>query len=309
MGDNKKGQYMVEFALSFSIFIIFVIFVIDLGLLIYNHNLFYHGVARGAREAGLGGTNEEIRQAVRDEIVGSYFPTIFLKAEVESIDITPSEEILRVDGREVEVGMDPLFGIGLPFLGAIAVEKPISSRMVIIQQNDSDRDGCKDDFSGSTTPCNSYRNFSSTSAGDHNNNGIIDGYRFNGSDTDPDGDGNHWRGDTVAIAYFNNASCAGYYIYRPHNDGERIGPVDCGTVEGISGTVWEDWFDGWYHAPEVWDDGTESPLQLFERKLPRRAVDNSSLQSFVRILRTAYDSDNDGWEDRFDENPDDPTVH
>ena len=307
--NDDKGQYMVEFALAFAVFIIFVIFVLDLGLLIYNHNLFYHGVARGARVAGLGGSNEEIRQVVSDEITGSYFPTIFLKSEIESVNITPSEEILRVDGREVEVGMEPLFGVGLPFLGAVAVEKPISSRMIIVQQNDRDRDGCKDEFTGTGTECDSYRYFPQTYAGDHRNNGVVDGYRFDGPDTDPDGDGIHWREDTVAIAYINNNQCEGYYIYRPHNEGDRVSPVDCGEIEGIEGSVWEDWFDGWYHAPEVWDDGSEAPLQLFERRLPRRQVDNSDLESHVITLRTAYDAVNNGWEDRFDESPNDPTTY
>lgn len=298
---------MVEFSLSFVIFIIFVIFVFDLGLLIYNHNLFYHGVARGARVAGLGGSNEEIRQEISDEVAGRYFPTIFLKAEIKSVDIIPTEEILRVDGREVEVRMNSVFGLGLPFLGAIAVEKPVSSRMIIVQQNDEDRDGCKDNLAG--TECNSYRNFSNTFAGDHSNNGVVDGYRFNGPDTDPDGDGIHWRADTVAIAYINNTSCSGYYIYRPHNAGDRVSPEDCGTVEGISGTVWEAWFDGWYHTPEVWDDGSEAPPRIFERKLARRHVDNTAIESHVVILRTVYDADNDGWEDRFDEAFDDPTNY
>ncbi|MFP4686477.1 MAG: TadE/TadG family type IV pilus assembly protein [bacterium] len=302
---NRDGQYMVEFALALSVFVFFVFFVIDLGLLIYIHNTFYHGVARGARVAALGGSNDEIQDAVEKE-AGSYLSTIFLIARPEQISVTPEEEINRVDGTEVLVKMDTTIGISLFGVSQLVVTKPVRSRMVVVQQNDADRDGCKDDLSGAGVACDSYDSFPETFQRDHRNTGSEDAYQFGGEDSDPDGDGIDWADDTVAIAYINNGICSGYYIYRPHN---QPGSTDCGNIDGISGTVWESWFDGWYHAPEIWEDGTEAAPQLFERKLPRWHVDNSSLTYHVITLRTAYDSVNNGWEDKYDRTPQDPTTH
>jgi len=304
--EGKRGQYMVEFALAFVIFVLFVFFVIDLGLLIYNHNLFYHGVAKGARVASLGGSNADVRDAVKEEIVGSYFPTVFLVARPDTVSVIPEAEINRVDGTEVLVKMDTTFGITLLFGSPLVFTKPIRSRAVIVQQNDTDRDGCKDSLSGVGVSCNSYDTFVNTYKRDHANSNQQDAYMFGGDDIDPDGDGVNWDADTVAIAYISNGGCDGYYIYRPNN---QPGSVDCGNVGSISGAVWESWFDGWYHAPEIWDDASEAPPQFFERKLPRWQVDNSTLTYHIIELQTAYDSVNNGWEDKYDPTPEVAQTH
>jgi len=297
--SNESGQYMVEFALSFTLFILFVFFVIDLGLLIYNHNLFYRAVSRGAREASLGASNQQITRSIGEFVSDRYFPGVFSVANPpEGVEIRPTNEIDRVDGTEVIVIMDARFGISIFQFLPLTVELPIRSRELIVQDNDRDRDGLKDRME--------------THPGDHDNNGNVDELRFDGPDGDADGDGENWSSDTVAIGYFQSGgviTCSGYAIYRPEAGGSRNNTCTFNPTKYGTGT-WEQWFDGAYHAPEIWDDNSVALPKLFERQLPRWSVDNDpGLVRFTRILRTAYDADNDGWEDKYDDFPKDPFQH
>jgi len=291
--SEEHGQYLVEFALAFTVFILFILFVIDIGLVIYNHNLFYRGVSIGAREASLGASNDQIEQAVGSYVEDRYFPGVFSVAiPPNGVQINPPDEIDRVDGANVTVIMDSRFGISIFQFLPLTVELPIRSGELIVQENDRDRDGRKDSLE--------------SDPGDHDNDGIQDEFQFDGSDTDPDGDANAWHSDTIAIGYFDSSgtsSCDGYAFYRPNDS-----PASADLCS-YQGNTWDQAFDGEYHAPELWNDGSIALPMLFSRRLPRWNVDNSTRTEIVRELQTAYDRDNDGWEDKYDEAPNDPLVH
>lgn len=298
--DSESGQYLVEFGLSFVVFVIFVFFVIDMGLMIYNHNVFFHGVYVGAREASLGASNNEIRSTVADEVVPSYFPTLFMRAHPDTgVAIRPKDEIERVEGTTVSVEMDSTFGLSLLGLYTMTLEVPISSQALIIASNDEDRDGCKDSLEAPSRDCTGYEYFPNTYPQDHDNDGTMDQYIFNGPDQDADDDGRTIQQETIQVAYFQNPpDTPGYYISRPGADNFTLG-----------GRSWDEAFNGTYHAPVLWDNGTQSTPQSFARKLPRWNVNNSSDTTFQRTLFSAYDRDNDGWEDKYDDFPNDPTRH
>lgn len=293
---GERGQYLVEFALAFTMFVMFVIFVIDIGLVIYNHSVFYRGVSIGAREASLGASNQEIETAVGNFVEDRYLPGIFSVAHPsEGVQVEPDDEIDRVDGRIVIVNMDAEFGISLLQFFPLTIELPIRSRELIVQDNDDDRDGLKDSLEANPQ--------------DHNNNGIVDELRFDGPDPDADGDGVGWASDTVAIAFVDPAApfnCQGYLIYRPNaSAGSRTSTC---TFNGNPN--WEQWFEGTYHAPEIWDDNSVALPKLYERRLPNWSVlNNGSIFFIKRTLRTAYDEDNDGWEDKYDDVDTDPLQH
>ncbi len=301
---DEQGQYMVEFALSFVVFVLFIFFVIDLGILIYNHNLFYHAVARGARQAGLGASNSEIKESAGQIVTSRYFPTLTFIAHPQPIQVKPEREMHRVDGREVRVSMDSIFGFSLLGMYQFTVELPVRSRTLIVQQNDQDRDGCKDSLEGPGKSCDGYQFFPNTNPNDHDNNGTVDEYRFDGSDTDADGDGIKWSGDTLTVAYMNNAVGAGYFISR-----QPSLPLAGAANQDPDGRWWEEWFGGTYHAPPIWDDKSEAPSKLFRRKVPSWPVKNSGRDEFMLDIRVEYDMDNDGWEDKFDDHPNNPLAH
>lgn len=301
---SDDGQYMVEFSLAFLIFVMFIFVVVDLGFLIYNHNLFYNAVYRGARQASLGASNDEIVDTVESIAVEQYYPGVFMMARPnEGIEIEPSDEMDRVQGRSVTVRLDTTFGISLGGLVPLTATFPISSESLIHVNNDRDRDGRKDSEEGNPR--------------DHDNDGSNDQYFFQGPDSDADGDGAAVGSDTVTIGYFDEAPTtgfgdySGYAIHRPNN------AATCSTFEwppspAPDSRTWETppCFDGDYHAPEIWDNGRESPLRLFSRELPFRQVDNNPARlTFTRTLRTDHDRDNDGWIDKYDDAPGDPTEH
>lgn len=290
-----SGQYLVEFALAFTVFVFFVVFVIDIGLVIYNHNVFYRGVSIGAREASLGASNSDIEEAVGNFVEDRYLPGVFSVAHPsEGIQIRPSNEIDRVDGVEVVVNMDAEFGISLLQFLPLTAELPIRSRELIVQNNDDDRDGLKDSLEANPR--------------DHDNNGIVDEFRYDGPDADADGDGVGWASDTVAIAFVGPTApfnCPDYIIYRPNATAGSRGA----TCHFLGNPDWEIWFEGTYHAPEIWDDNSVALPKLYERRLPSWSVVNGPPFFIKRTLRTAYDSDNDGWEDKYDRFPDDPFRH
>lgn len=293
---DENGQYMVEFALTFTVFMFFIFVVIDMGLMIYNHNLFYNAVYRGAREAALGGDNAEIRNAVEEIAAENYFPSLLMIARPEEgVQIQPPSEIDRVQGETVRVSMRTTFGLNLLGVVPMTMTFPISSEELVHVHNDNDRDGLKDELEAHPR--------------DHDNDGTEDQYLFGGNDGDADDDGASAGSDTVAIAYItNDANCTdGFWIYRPNNPAN--GPT-CNPTWWNAGD-WEGWFDGDYHAPEVWDNGRDAPPKLFPRQLPTWHVDESNLtpDTHVRILRTEHDSDNDGWIDKYDEADNDTTTH
>lgn len=307
-GDN--GQYMVEFALSFVIFTIFVLYVIDLGLLIYNHNLFYHGITEAAREASIGADNDQIQETVQEYIVDRYFPTALLIARPDTgLVIKPENEIERVHGEVVTVRMPTTFGFSVLGFGSMTLSVPVQSSEIITNHNDEDRDGCKDSLEGTGISCDGFTNFPSTSPNDHQNSGSSDRIYFNGSQEDADGDGISLFNDRVRIGYFQSPPTGGgptYAINRPNNPPLTPG----GSTSFVrNGRTWTTWFDGEYHAPVVWDDGTESVPKPFPRTLPTTHVDNSSETVTIRTLQGEYDSDNDGWEDKNDDQPMDPLEH
>lgn len=299
---------MVEFALSFVVFIFFVFFVLDIGALIYNHNLYHHALVKAARTGALGGSNDEILDEINQSLEGSYLPSIFFESRTGDVVIDPFDEIQRVDGREISLELEVTYGLGFLWFHQLTFELPVSTTALIIQHNDVDRDGCKDSLAGTGTECESYQNFSNTYEGDHRNNGVQDEYIFKGADRDADGDGERWASDTLAVGYSDGSSgsCgAGYYLYRPNNS-----PLG-GTCQfgGVSG--WDQGLatDGRYHAPEIWDDGTEATPRLFERRVPAWGVNNSDKSYVIFTLRADHDRDNDGWIDKFDDSPDDPESH
>jgi hypothetical protein len=306
---SDDGQYMVEFALSFVIFTIFILYVIDLGLLIYNHNLFYHGIAEAAREASIGASNDEIQQTVEDYIVDRYFPTALMVAQPDTgLVIEPQNEIERVHGTEVTVRMPTTFGFSILGFGNMLLSVPIQSSEVITVQNDEDRDGCKDPLEASGTSCNGYMSFSSTAPNDHRNSGNTDQIYFGGSESDADDDGADLYNDRVYIGYFQSPPSGGstYAINRPNDS--PLTPSGS-TTFNWNGRTWETWFEGTYHAPVVWDEGTESVPKPFPRTLPEAQVDNSSETVTIRTLQGDYDRDNDGWEDKYDDQPTNPLQH
>lgn len=310
--DSTDGQYMVEFALSLSVFIFFMLLVMDLGLLIYNHNLFYNAVYRGARQASLGATNDEVRNTVTSYIEDSYFPTLTMISHPDGgVQIRPDQEIDRVQGTSVRVSMDTTFGISMFAMYPLTISVPIRSEELITIRNDDDRDGLKDQLEANPR--------------DHDNDGSDDSYQFDGPDLDADGDGANDQSDTVVIGYFENVnvnlpvSCpisvtclsgfySGYAIVRPNNP---LSTVTACSAFSWNGLTWQSnpCFDGDYHAREVWDNSGEAPLSFFSKDLPTYHVDNGSDLVYTRTLSAVRDSDNDGWIDKYDDSPNDVTDH
>lgn len=311
----EKGQYLVEFSLAFAVFVIFVFFVIDIGLLIYNHNLFYRGVSEGARNAGLGRSNQQIRRTVSESVVDRSFPTMLMVANPDTLSIDPPREIHRVDGREVTLNMDTRFGMSLLWYGVLDLDLPIRSSAVVHRRNDRDRDGCKDELEDTGLECVSYQTFPAGSnfPRDHDNDGAVDRYIFDGPDTDADNDGTPWNEDYVIVAYTVEGGADTYAIYRPNDPF----PPGCSSVTVDGNPNYSTCFNGRYHAPELWGGSdtdvvgkVESAPSIFPKSLPIWQVQNSGNIDFVkRQLWTEYDADNDGWEDKFDEHPYDPTRH
>jgi hypothetical protein len=113
----------------------------------------------------------------------------------------------------------------------------------------------------------------------------------------------NWGADTAAIMSTTGVGTCGqgYYIHRPTR---TTGPT-C----SYRGVAWETWFNGRYHAPEIWDDRSKAEAQLFSRELPGWNIRNSSNTVHIRYLRLDHDWDNDGWIDKYDDDFMDPTEH
>jgi len=212
---------------------------------------------------------------------------------------------------------------------------------VVIQNNDEDRDGCKDELEGTPASpgpwCDGFSNtpfsptFNATVRRDHFNDrdGLADTdvYLFgaSGPNADIDADStlpgqidDRTGGDSVVVGYFEAVGLGisdSYAIYRPISKptAATCGPAgNLNTSPGswLDGTQWEDCFDGSYHAPELWSSGVEHPAELFPRRLPVLHVEQlPSVTYDTRVLNAAYDWDNDGWEDKYDEFVTDPTRH
>jgi hypothetical protein len=313
--DSDSGQYMVEFALTFVVFVVFIVFVVDMAFMIYNHNLFYNAVYRGARTAALGASNQEIRNEVSEYAAENYFPTIFMVAHPESgVTISPSDEIDRVQGTTVRVSMRTTFGINFMGMIPVTITYPISSEELFYNFVDNDRDGLKDPLEANPK--------------DHDNDGQNDNYFFSGPDMDADNDGTNAGKDTVKVGYFDGVAVdcpgglpfgvdcvtggtySGFAIERPH-DAPTASECDVFAWPSGSGREWQTppCFDGQYHAPEVWHNQQDASPKLFPRKLPTLHVDNTDDVKEIRTLRTEHDSDNDGWIDKYDEAPNDVTAH
>ncbi|GEM_PF-5888395 len=294
---------MVEFALAFVVFVFFVLFVFDIALVIYNQNLYHDALVRGARAGALGGSNSEIRETVGKTLSDHLIPTIFFASAPGEISISPSAEIERVDGREVTLSTEISYGLFTTWPGQLTISLPVKTNTLIVQHNDQDRDGCKDELAGEGVDCEGYQFFEDTYREDHANDGVQDAYLFGGPGEDADGDGNPWYADTIAIGYTDGSegTCeSGYYLYRP-NDSPLGSTCEFGGIDG-----WDEELetDGWYHAPEIWDDGSEASPKLFERRLPSWGVENTDRAYIIRELRTAHDKVNNGWVNKFDSYPD-----
>ncbi|MFB6346787.1 MAG: TadE/TadG family type IV pilus assembly protein [bacterium] len=308
--DSESSQYMVEFGLTFAFFIFFVIQVFDISILIYNHHLLYHGASQAARESALGASNNKIKDTVVTSAVDNFLPSIMGRAHINKITISPKEEINRVRGTETSVTLDAELGFMVLGVYPLTLEIPISSHSFVTQKNDRDRDGCKDSMEGPNTPCDSYESFDWTVSGNHDNDlggsTQSDSYYLRmGNDIDADDDGTTYLSDTVAIGYFGSGApgdCEGYAIFRP-NDGANS--PQC----SFQGNTWEEWFEGGYHAPEIWSDDSDASPKVFSRKLPKWHVVHSTLTHFTRNLRTEHDLDNDGWIDKYDDRYVRPEEH
>lgn len=270
---------MIEFGLSFVIFIALTLGVVDLMIMGYDFNLAQRVAWEAARRAAIGQTNRQILDYYVDTaLVGGWIQPLLLVAKPETSAagmLTPNDIAQRVRGRRVETNLGFRFGVSFFLLGEMTYGIPVKSRLVVVVDNDRDRDGQHD----------AYENGAGENrAGDHDNDGDTDEVDF-----DDDNDG---VADATDLITLNVDAAGAMQIVRPGglptlSPGSRL-----------------------FHAPVRWTTSSgvfhwEPEFPVFPREAPSGAAYAVPLSI---VIGSYYDSDNDAVEDAYDASPAVPTV-
>jgi hypothetical protein len=273
---HERGQYMVEFGMTFIFFIFIVLAVINLMLVAYNFNLGQRAGWEAARLAARGGSNASVADVVYTQFVSQFFASPFLQSAIifdKNTFITPNNEFDRVQGKEITVFMGYRVGVSFLAMSNFQATFPITTRLIVIQRNDQDRDNLYD-----TTTVNAK-------ADSLTNNHDNDSYNDITTDTDDDNDGRMDIVDTGIITWNGFA----------YNLDTGMGPRLCPILD-----------DGTFHAPVLMTTVTQtgavrwdtSPIALRPQTIPRSRVGFVPLPSIYVDL--SKDRNNNGWEDKYD---------
>jgi hypothetical protein len=267
---------MVEFGLTFVFFIFVVLATINMMLVAYNLNLAQRTSWEAARKAGVGATNDEVADVIYREFFSKMFASPFMisKPDWGNNDwILPFNQAERVQGREATVTLRYTIGFSFLAMSNIQATFPVATRLVVIAQNDEDRDGLHDQLSD---------NFPS----DHNNNGTADGGPGHLT-ADDDGDGIPNYRDRGEIKWNGTA-----YMMRTMN----------------AAGAWSGWASnariatGFFAAPQIHtlSDGAlfYAPAPLRKQAIPRHRDGTSG--EIVIGVDLSYDLNNNGWEDKLE---------
>ena len=340
VSGKSNGQYMVEFALLFVLFVPMFLMVVDTCVLAYNYNIAYKAANEGARLLAMGKTNVEIKNALWGQtgneagdkgVLQRFMPTTLLELKIDTgfLTIYPETEIYRVDGSSGRVVVNFTVGLSLLDIGVLAFTFPCESRMVINADNDKDRDGYIDALEiGQVAPDSSSMHLYPN---DHNNdfNPATDdigadrksdtnepGYNIV---TNPDPMQDNWGTDTPAN-YEGNLTCdAGEpnSDNDPNEDSDGDGKTDSWDTAQVRYTIaggfefrlcLDDtgtlggWqsFDGTYYAPEIWKPGFAAYPSYYKKYVPKIDGYGGGAVGVPLILDLRYDYDNDLVDDKFD---------
>ena len=282
--STESGQYMVEFGLTFIIFVFIILGCINLILAGYNYDTAQWACWTAARKAVVGGTNGDVTEIIYNQYVERFFSSPMLISAIEfnqSNFINPIEQINRSEGISVTVQMNYRTGLSLGYFGNIEMPFKVSSTLTVIAENDADRDGYVDSLEDAYIPLTLFSN-------DHDNDGVADG-----SDSDVDGDGRADEVDTAIISSFGN----------------NVFTLQTFTNGVLASTVIMP--DDRFAARQIWTlsnaDTFAAPWPMVPRAMP---ADPTGVATIVlRDIDLRYDADNDGWEDKFDAFDGDPTKH
>lgn len=272
----ENGQYMVEFSLTFVIFIFVIIGVINLMLIAYNFNLAQRVAWEAARKASIGASNASIANLIYDQFAQNFFATPFLVSAIQfdrNTFITPNNQFDRVHDTTVtvNVGFRTRF-VMFSEMASVGASFPVYSTLTVIANNDLDRDGRFDTTTISARADN--RLF------DHDNDNVNDIT----TDTDDDNDGRADAVDTGRLLYV-----GGIYTLDTGLGFRAVGKLAGGqffarVIYPLSDGMSRD--SGSYPA--------------FPQQIPRdRYLANGTYHMIVRV-DLSQDRNNNGWDDKWD---------
>lgn len=269
---------MVEFALTFIVFIFVIIGIVNLMLVAYNFNLGQRVAWEAARKASIGASNAELADFIYNQFATKFFATPFLVSAIQfdkNTFIVPNNEFNRVRDATVTVniGFRTRF-VMFSEMASVGASFPIQSSIVVIANNDLDRDGRYD----TTTINGSADNLTN----DHDNDGRNDVT----TDTDDDADGRSDATDTGVVMY---QSGVGYVIKTTAGfaTNAKINP------------------SGQFFARVIYtlsDQATRDsgPYPHFPQQIPRDLYATNGTTQMTYELDLSQDRNNNGWDDRWD---------
>lgn len=275
--QGSAGQYIVEFSLTFIIFIFVIIGMINLMLIAYNFNLAQRVAWEAARKAAVGGSNAEVANLIYDQFALNFFATPFLVSQIQFDSrtfLTPNNHFDRVQDTTVTVNIGfrtrfVMFAEG----ASVGATFPVYSSITVIQNNDLDFDGRYD-----TTTINPRAD---NRPNDHDNDNINDIT----TDIDDDNDLRADRFDSGLI-YWNGAQ----YVL----DTGLHGPVAVPKLQ-----------TGLFYARPMyllsdqvtWDSG---PRPAFPMRIPRDGYTANGTWNIQTRIDMSQDRNNNGWDDKWD---------
>lgn len=276
---NHKGQYMVEFAMTFIFFIGVTLAVINMILMAYNFNLCQRVIWEVARKASLGADNGALKQMIYDDLITKFFASPFLVSAIE-VDRTsfvmPNSLSERVQGAEVTINF--AYRSGFAFLegSGIYARFPVKTSLIVIARNDEDRDGYYDTSVAGTL--NDSRTY------DHDNDSNADI-----NDNDDDGDLLLDSVDTGQLRY--NSITGNYEI---STTGSPAFVAATGTINNTSSPFYGMFFS---RVLNMSDKGVAiaGPYPLTPQKIPRNYI--APGVSIITKVDLSWDRNNNGWDD------------
>jgi len=283
--DKRRGQYMVEFAMTFIFFIGVTLAVINMILMAYNFNLFQRVSWEVARKASLGAENGILAQIIYDDLITKLFASPFLVSAVEfdrTTFIVPNNLSERTEGTRVDINL--AYRSGFAFLqgAGIYARFPVKTSLIVIARNDADRDGFYDTtFAGAL---NDSRQL------DHDNDGLPDATDVNDdwrvAGAAAADDGGNFRPDT---------SDRGFVKY---NATTQRYEMDTGLGFGFATRINRD--SGLFFCRvndfSVFGVSSPGPYPIAPRKVPRNYSDTGA-NPIITSLDLSYDNNNNGWDD------------
>lgn len=321
---DERGQSMVEFAMMFIVFFIFIFACLSIILWGYNFNMLQRAGYEASRQYAIGnaqdvpvisnweggtrrvGYNREMaKMTLQSQMAQKLIPLPLFHFSVGNIRYAlmrlrnpdpnyNAYEQEYTDGNTARISMDYRFGISLGYFGALYATYELNHDMVIVRGNDEDRDGRDDTYEGR------YAN-------DHNNNLVPDGDTDWVDDLDDDTDGvlDYW--DTGIIIRNSDGSVellTNSWVDTPHT----TDTLTFGTANQYgAGRVTI--MDNLFHLP-LWSNSMEFPNLIFPYSVPDNGKNPDGTWKRVAIeVSLKYDWDNDGWQDCYELSPHYRVVH